>query len=78
MLSTGAGASNTTSSMSAPPTALSNERKPLDGEAISEEGSETNQSAFSVSKEEAEELNAKVKAIKTKGALSMWKNKALV
>ena len=73
-------------SISAPPTALSNEQKPLDPEpAISEgdppadtEASENKQSSISVSKEEAQELNAQVKAIKTKGALSMWKNKALV
>lgn len=82
----GAGASNTTAgSISAPPTALSNEQKPLeDGEtaeagpsdATVPAGLETKQ--FTVTKEEAEDLNAQVQTIKTKGALSMWKKKALM
>ena len=66
-------------SMSAPPTAMSNEHVSLDGTAPTEEEStQANQSKVTVTKEEAAELNAQVKDIKTKGALSMWKNKALV
>ena len=81
---TGAGASNTTAgSVSAPPTAISDEQKPLDGgEAPQETQSGLPEALqtqkFTVSKEEAAELNTQVKAIKMKGALSMWKNKTLV
>jgi len=82
---TGAGASNTTAgSVSAPPTAISNEQKSLEG---GEPAADTQQSdlpaalstqKFTVTAEEAAELNTQVKSIKMKGALSMWKNKTLV
>ncbi|XP_067939903.1 uncharacterized protein [Watersipora subatra] len=66
----GAGASNTLPPMTAPAASQPSGEEPLPTAA--------SQSEFTVTKEEAEELNAQVKAIKTKGALSMWKNKALV
>lgn len=80
----GAGASNTNAS--APPTALTDEQKPLDGtnNAPASDGTqpslppELETQKFTVSKEEADTLNAQVKTIKTKGVLNMWKNKTLV
>lgn len=77
----GAGASNQMSSISAPPTAMADGMKTLDdtdGGQTSAEVPAEQTSQFTVTKEEAEELNAQVKTIKTKGALSMWKSKALV